>query len=213
MAEKKDIPWDMVGVDYREGILSLDGVVEKWNRQFSRALLIRKAKHFGWVRDTTAKVSARAHEIVDAAETAGVTGGGVTAGVTAALALQERVVVEGAAQAQATIELKQRGTLAAMCETRDLMLASLREQVANPEELYPLIREAIAAHSNDGDMNAAKRVVRMANDILSLPAQIQMLKDLVDMESKIQAMQRKAYRMDIDGGGSGIEDLLEKLGR
>jgi len=26
-------------------------------------------------------------------------------------------------------------------------------------------------------------------------------------------MQRKAYRMDVDGGGSGIEELLEKLGR
>ena len=213
MAEKKDIPWDMVGVDYREGILSLAGIVEKWNKQFSRSLLMRKAAQFGWVRDTTAKVAARAHEIVDAAEAAGVTAEGVTGGVSAATRLQERVVVEGAAQAQATIELKQRGTLAAMCETRDLMLASLREQVANPEELYPLIREAIAAHSNDGDMNAAKRVVRMANDVLSLPAQIEMLKDLVDLEAKIQAMQRKAYRMDIDGGGSGIEDLLEKLGR
>ena len=55
--------------------------------------------------------------------------------------------------------------------------------------------------------------MKLANDILSLPAQIQMLKDLVDLESKIQTMQRKAYRMDIDGGGSGIEDLLEKLGR
>lgn len=213
MAEKKDIPWDMVGVDYREGILSLNGIVEKWNKQFSRALLMRKAAQFGWVRDTTAKVSARAHEIVDAAEAAGVTAEGVTGGVSAATRLQEQIVVEGAAQAQATIELKQRGTLAAMCETRDLMLASLREQVANPEELYPLVREAIAAHSNDGDSNAAKRVMRMASDVLSLPAQIQMLKDLVDLESKIQAMQRKAYRMDVDGGGSGIEDLLDRLGR
>ena len=213
MAEKKDIPWDAVGIDYREGILSLDGVVEKWGKQFSRALLIRKAKQFGWVRDATAKIAARAHEIVDAAEAAGVTGAGVTAGVTAAASLQERIVVEGAAQAQATIELKQRGTLAAMCETRDMMIASLREQVANPEELYPLIREAIAAHSSDGDANAAKRVMKLAGDVLSLPAQIQMLKDLVDLESKIQAMQRKAYRMDVEVGGSGIEDLLEKLGR
>ena len=213
MAEKKDIPWDAVGADYREGVLSLNGIVEKWNKQFSRALLMRKASQFGWVRDTTAKVSARAHEIVDAAEAAGVTAEGVTGGVSAATRLQEQIVVEGAAQAQATIELKQRGTLAAMCETRDMMIASLREQVANPEELYPLIREAIAAHSDSGDTNAAKRVMKLAGDVLSLPAQIQMLKDLVDLESKIQAMQRKAYRMDIDGGGSGIEDLLEKLGR
>jgi len=29
MAEKKDIPWDLVGADYREGVLSLDGIVEK----------------------------------------------------------------------------------------------------------------------------------------------------------------------------------------
>ena len=213
MAEKKDIPWDAVGIDYREGVLSLDGIVEKWNKQFSRALLIRKAKQLGWVRDTSKKVSSRAHEIVDAAEAAGVTQGGVTAGVTAALQLQERIVVEGAAQAQATIELKQRGTLAAMCETRDQMLAIMREQVANPDELYPLIREAMAAHADSGDANAAKRLMKMAADVLSLPSQIEMLKGLVDVESKIQAMQRKAYRMDIDGGGSGVEDLLEKLGR
>lgn len=213
MAEKKDIPWDMVGVDYREGVLSLDAIVEKWNKQFSKPLLCRMAKRFNWTRDKTKKINDRAHEIVDAAEAAGVTEQGVTAGVTAAVRLQEQIIVEGAAQAQATIELKQRGTLAAMCETRDLMLASLREQVANPEELYPLIREAIAAHGDAGDTNAAKRVMKLANDILSLPAQIQMLKDLVDLESKIQTMQRKAYRMDIDGGGSGIEDLLEKLGR
>lgn len=127
--------------------------------------------------------------------------------------MDDRIVVEGAAQAQATIELKQRGTLSAMCETRDLMISSLREQVANPDELYPLIREAVAAHNSNGDTNAAKRVMKLAGDVLSLPAQIEMLKGLVDLEAKIQAMQRKAYRMDVEGGGSGIEDLLEKLGR
>jgi len=213
MAEKKDIPWDLVGTDYRDGILSLDGIVEKYGKTFSRALLIRKANQFGWARDKSKKIQNRAAEIVDAAEAGGVTDKGVTAGVTAAAKLHERIVVEGAAQAQATIELKQRGTLRDLCETRDLMISSLREQVANPEELYPLIREAIAAHGDSGDTNAAKRVMKLANDVLSLPAQIQMLKDLVDLESKIQAMQRKAYRMDVEGGGSGVEDLLEKLGR
>ena len=213
MADRKDIPWDVVGADYREGVLSLKDICAKYNNEFSVTLLRRRAEREGWTRDNGAKVRNRAHELVDAAEASGVHDASVHDAVHAARKMDERIVVEGAAQAQATIELKQRGTLAAMCETRDLMIASLREQVANPEELYPLIREAVAAHSNDGDTNAAKRVMRMANDVLSLPAQIEMLKDLVDLESKIQAMQRKAYRMDVDGGGSGIEDLLEKLGR
>lgn len=213
MAEKKDIPWDLVGADYREGILSLDGIVEKYGKTFSRALLIRKAGQFGWTRDKTKKIQNRAADIVDAAEAAGVTDQGVTAGVTAATKLQERIIVEGAAQAQATIELKQRGTLARLCEARDMMLEGLKKQVQDPEALYPLIKEAIAAANDLGDGNAAKRIVKLATDVLSLPVQIEMLKDLVDLETKIQAMQRKAYRMDQEVGGTGVEDLLERLGR
>lgn len=213
MAEKKDIPWDLVGTDYRDGILSLDGIVEKYGKTFSRALLIRKANQFGWARDKSKKIQNRAAEIVDAAEADGVTDQGVTAGVTAAAKLHERIVVEGAAQAQATIELKQRGTLRELCETRDLMLGSLKKQVQDPEALYPLIKEAVAAAADQGDSNNAKRILRLANDVLSLPAQIEMLKDLVDLETKIQAMQRKSYRMDVEEKGSGIEDLLERLGR
>lgn len=213
MAEKKDIPWDLVGADYREGVLSLDAIVEKYGKTFSRALLQRKAKQHGWTRDTADKVRDRAHAIVDAAEAAGVANEGVAAGVAAATRLQERVVVEGAAQAQAVIELKQRGTLRDLCEARDMLLRSLKKQVQDPEALYPLIREAVAAATDQGDSNNAKRILRLANDVLSLPAQIEMLKDLVDLETKIQAMQRKSYRMDVEEKGSGIEELLERLGR
>lgn len=213
MADRKDIPWDVVGADYREGVLSLKDICAKYNNEFSVTLLRRRAERDGWTRDNGAKVRNRAHELVDAAEASGVHNASVHDAVHAARKMDDRIVVEGAAQAQATIELKQRGTLSAMCETRDLMISSLREQVANPDELYPLIREAVAAHNSNGDTNAAKRVMKLAGDVLSLPAQIEMLKGLVDLEAKIQAMQRKAYRMDVEGGGSGIEDLLEKLGR
>lgn len=213
MAEKKDIPWELVGADYQAGVLSLDAIVEKYGRTFSRALMQRQAKRFGWSRDNGERVRVRANEIVDAAEAAGVAGQGVAAGVAAASQLHQRIVVEGAAQAQAVIELKQRGTLASMCEARDMVLEGLKKQVQDPEALYPLIREAIAAANDLGDGNAAKRIVKLATDVLSLPVQIEMLKDLVDLETKIQAMQRKAYRMDQEVGGTGIEELLERLGR
>ena len=76
MAEKKDIPWDMVGVDYREGILSPNGIVEKRNKQFSRRCSCARPRSSMGARHDRAKVAARAHEIVDAAEAAGVTAEG-----------------------------------------------------------------------------------------------------------------------------------------
>ena len=45
--------------------------------------------------------------------------------------------------------------------------------------------------------------MKMANDVLSLPAQIEMLKDLVDLESKIQrcSARRNGWTLMVAGRG------------
>ena len=74
-----------------------------------------------------------------------------------------------------------------------------------PESLAELIEQA--AGEDD-----PYEVVKLAKRVLSLPSQVTMFKDLIAAEKSVQDMERKAFRMDAEEQGSGIEALLERIG-
>ena len=84
---------------------------------------------------TTERVRQKAQALVDSAEASGVTGNGVTDRVTKDTRVEERIVVEAAAQAQAIIEMKQRASLRELRDVRDALMAALRAQITDPRAL------------------------------------------------------------------------------
>lgn len=203
MAEKKQIDWDVVGRDVSAGLMTYDEIATKYG--CSKALLMRKKKALGWERDNRERVRQKAQALVDSAEASGVTGNGVTDRVTKDTRVEERIVVEAAAQAQAIIEMKQRASLRELRDVRDALMAALRAQITDPESLADLIEQA--AGEDD-----PYEVVKLAKRVLSLPSQVTMFKDLIAAEKSVQDMERKAFRMDAEEQGSGIEALLERIG-
>lgn len=202
MAEKKHIDWEAVRRDFETGSFSNTELSEKYG--CSRALLHRHRRNEGWTQDNSERVRAIAATIVNESEATGVTDLS-RKGVTPKHQIEERIVVEAAAQAQAIIEMKQRASLRELRDVRDALMAALRAQITDPESLAELIEQA--AGEDD-----PYEVVKLAKRVLSLPSQVTMFKDLIAAEKSVQDMERKAFRMDAEEQGSGIEALLERIG-
>ena len=62
MSEKKKIDWERIEVDYRAGIKTLRDIAAE--HDISHVSVNKRAKRDGWVRDLTAKIQAKAAELV-----------------------------------------------------------------------------------------------------------------------------------------------------
>ena len=111
-AQRKQIDWEKIEVEYRAGVLSLREISA--GHDISHVSIAKRAKREGWVRDLSAKIKAQALEQVNKA-----------AVNTTVNATTERDVVAVNAKLQADRILEHRKDLARLCEIEQKFVEEL----------------------------------------------------------------------------------------
>lgn len=201
---KPSVDWGLIEAEFRAG-KSLRAIAE--DRGVSHVAISKRAKRDGWTKDLQAQIKAKADAVVNKAA--------VNREVNSKQSLTEQQVVEANAQAQATIRLTHRGTIA---RNNRLMLSLLAELEGTTDnvELFEKLGELLDESGPDANGNWKKdRLNEIYQKVISMGGRVDNAKKLVEMLEKLVKLERQAYGIKEDGeeSGAGIEDVLAGIGR
>lgn len=199
MAERKQIDWERIELDYRAGVLSLREIAEK-HPNTNHVAISRRAKKEGWVRDLSEKIKNKAEKIV--------TEQTVTADVTAKSSVSENEIIDSNARVIADVRLSHRKDI---CKARSLansLLEELEHQTINREDYESL---GILLRSED------ERGIDKLNDLymkaMSTPSRIVSMQKLADTMKTLIGLEREAFGIDkeVEQKPDPLGDLLKSL--
>lgn len=189
MAEKREIDWEGIERDYRAGILSVREIAAAYG--CSHVAIGKRAKTRGWVRDLSAKIQAKAEELVTKAE--------VTGSVTKTEQLAtEREIIEANAHRIAEIRSAHRTDIRTARTLAMNLLAELEHQTGN-QDLYQHLAELLIDPEEDSSEAAKKRArdsMEAFQRAMSLGGRTKTMKDLADTLKTLVALEREAYGID-----------------
>ena len=181
--------WERIELDYRAGIKSLREISD--GSGVSHVTISKRAKKAGWVRSLTAKIQAKADDLVNKA--------GVNSCVNAVNAVSERQIVEVNAEAIATIKLAHRKDIhrkrAIVARLMDELEAQVGpENAALLADLGEIMREP--------DESGQDKRNDLYRKIVSLPERAKTAKTLAETLRITVDMERQAFGMDAKGADS-----------
>jgi hypothetical protein len=188
--KKPDVDWERVESDYRAGILSLREIAAA-NAGVNHMAIARRAKREGWTQDLSAKIHAKADELV--------TRQAVTESVTAERAVTDRVIVEENAQAIANVRLTHRKDISKFRAIALKLLEELEAQTIDKglfEDLGFLLRQ------EDDKRND------IYNAVISSAGRIDGVKKLAEVLKILIGLEREAYGI---AEHTGKEDAVDNL--
>jgi hypothetical protein len=195
---KTDVDWERVESDYRAGILSLREIAAA-NPGVNHMAIARRAKREGWTQDLSAKIHAKAEELV--------TRQGVTESVTAERAVTDRVIVEENAQAIANVRLTHRKDISKFRAIALKLLEELESQTLDNglfQDLGFLLRQ-------EDDKGRDKRN-DIYNAVISSAGRIDGVKKLAEVLKILIGLEREAYGIvDVVGKGESTDNLANAL--
>ena len=196
MTEKKTIKpapdWELIERHFRAGILTLrqiateGGVVESAIR--------KRSKRDGWSRNLNAKIQHRADELVRKTLVRKI---GAQAN-----APSEKEIVEVTAQAVATIQIVQKGSIQRGHALFTKLLDEL-EQTTNNKELFEQLGEMLNESSDDGRSDKLNELYRK---VISLPMRVDSAKKMIEVLEKVVRLEREAFGI---GAGDGKENPID----
>lgn len=192
--EKGAPDWERIEVEYRAGILSLRELAAL-HPATNHVAISRRAKKEGWTRDLSAKIKARADELV--------TRQAVTPAETAQRAVTEREVVEASAARIAQVRGEHRSDIQ---RARSLLMTLFGEVEAQTSALSDLLR--VADILRDADDNGVDKLNDLFRKVISTPGRVDSAKKLVEAMKIAVTMEREAYGIEgaplkIEGSASG----------
>lgn len=203
MTDKAAPDWELIETHYRAGVLSLREIAIACPGA-NHVAIARRAKKFGWVQDLSAKIKAKANDLV--------TRQAVTEAVTASRAVSDRNVIEANAHAIADIRMAHRGDIG---RNRRLALKMMEELEAltDNRELFAQLSDLIAGveEGEDGTSDAYEKMQQAFRGALSLPGRVKMSKELSETLRVLIALERQAYGIDEGTGEESYEDRLARL--
>lgn len=180
MTDKKLTPdWERIELDYRAGVKTLRQIAEEHG--ISHVAINKRAKRDGWSRDLSAKIAAKAEELV--------TRRAVTNSVTKTAA--ERDVVAANAQLQADAVLSQREDVR---RGRRLVMSLFEELEHETEhrDLYLQLGELMQS----GDDASADKLNDIYRKVISLPQRIDGVRKLSESLRIQIELERKVLNID-----------------
>ena len=197
--EKKLIDWEKIELDYRAGVKTLRQIADE--HDISHVSINKRAKRDGWVRDLSAKIKAKADDLV--------TKSLVTSEVTNEKRLTEKQIVDEGATALTNIRLGQRKDIQRSRKIAMSLFDELEHQVGvenaeNLEKLGELLR------SEDDKGRDALNDLYMK--IISMPGRVKSMKDLSDTLKTLIALERQAFGLD-DENNKPVDALTALLER
>ena len=180
---KPVIDWERIEVDYRAGIKTLRDIAEE--HKITHGAINKRAKRDGWVRDLTAKIQAKAAELVSRSA--------VSKEVSKTMRILESEIITANAVNNATIDISHRVGSTFSREVVDSLMQELKDQIADREE-YANLGEMLRnpdAYGND-----------KLNDIymktISFNGRVDSVKKLTDAQKVIIELERRVYKIDTD---------------
>ena len=196
-AGKKPVDWDAVAIDIRAGILTDREIGAKHGR--SHGAIQQYAKKHGIERDLTTRIQHKTKAKLAKAQLAKETS-------QERAKLTEEQTIEIAAEAAATIVIKQQGRIGRHLRLSESLLSELESQTID-RTLYEQLGELMAAP----DENGIDRLNELYKKILSTPSRIDSHKKAVETEKTLVALERQAFNLDKEATeDGGIADAIRK---
>lgn len=193
-----DIDWERIESDYRAGILSLREIADM-HPPVNHVAITRRAKKEGWVRNLSARIQAKAEELV--------TRQAVTDDVTDKRRVTDREIVEANAANAAAVQVGQRREIKRAKELSIKLLSEI-ESVTDDPTLFAELGEFLRS-DEDG---ASDKRMQVFNAVLSMPGRVDALKKLSDTLKTLILLERQAYNLDADTkADSGLDDLSKRI--
>lgn len=185
MTDKQPTDWERIEQLYRAGVLSLREIAIACPGP-NHVAIARRAKKFGWVQDLSAKIKAKANDLV--------TRQAVTAYVTAERAVSDKAVIEINAQAIASIRMAHRGDIARGRRLTNKLLDELEALTDEQGTIRELIDQLKDGDHEDGD--AMADVLKLASKMSALPNRTKTMKELADTLKTLVMLERQAFNLD-----------------
>jgi hypothetical protein len=195
--------WDAVHRDYRTGVLTDTELAAKYT--IDRSTIAKKAKREAWVRDLGDAIRA---------ETDAKLAASLVASETTRNHAETTDVIAAAAEVNTQVILRHRSDIS---EARELTLQLLRELSAVSSSQQEIVEiHAILTSADDSDEEVSAAAVEAAriklHDLLKLHNRVGSMQKLADTLTKLQALERKAFKLDDEGkGAGGIEGFLDGI--
>ena len=175
--------WEKIEADYRAGIKTLRQIAGEHG--VTHGAINKRAKRDGWSRDLTAKIAAKANELVSKSA--------VSTPVSTESRISEREVVDANAQAIVSVRLShrrdiQRSRSITMRLLEELELQSGRENAELLEQLGELMRRE--------DDRGQDKLNDLYQKIISLPGRAKTMKDLGESLRVLVTLERQAFGLD-----------------
>ena len=175
--------WEKIEADYRAGIKTLRQIAGEHG--VTHGAINKRAKRDGWSRDLTAKIAAKANELVSKSA--------VSTPVSTESRISEREVVDANAQAIVSVRLAhrkdiQRSRSITMRLLEELELQSGRENAELLEQLGELMRRE--------DDKGVDKLNDLYQKIISLPGRAKTMKDLGESLRVLVTLERQAFGLD-----------------
>lgn len=196
----KQPDWERIEQLFRAGVLSLREIAAACPGS-NHVAIARRAKKHGWVQDLSAKIKAKANDLV--------TRQGVTADVTAERAVTDRAVIEINAQAIANIRMAHRGDISRSRRLTNKLLDELEALTDEQGTIKELIAQLKDADHDDGD--AVADVLALANKMGALPSRTKTMKELAETLKTLVALERQAYDLDTKASGNDVDELSSMM--
>ena len=196
-AGKKPVDWDAVAIDIRAGILTDREIGAKHGR--SHGAIQQYAKKHGIERDLTTRIQHKTKAKLAKAQLAKETS-------QERAKLTEEQTIEIAAEAAATIVIKQQGRIGRHLRLSESLLSELESQTID-RTLYEQLGELMAAP----DENGIDRLNELYRKIISTPSRIDSHKKAVETEKTLVALERQAFNLDKEAPqDGGIAEAIRK---
>ena len=219
-AGKKTIDWELVERDYRAGIKTLRQIAEE--RGISHVAIQKRAKTYGWTRDLTEKIQAKAKEKVTKAS--------VTKTVTKERLLTDSQTIEAYSDVVASVDMIQRDDVRMAV---DASRGHLSELIALTDPAYKdklqwvvtLMERAVRVKAEKGkkkpmpsqeDLDALlenfhdlAEVYALFKYTTTLNSRVKLAKEIAASHGVYLPLQRKIFGLDAEKKSAGeFEEML-----
>jgi len=204
----KSADWERIEIDYRAGVRSLREIASE--HEITEGAIRKKAKQYGWERDLSAKVRAKADALVRKEQVRAE----VRAGADYKATENETVDVE--AKVLARVQISHRTDIAKSRTVFGKLMSELEHQTDN-SDIYEQLAEMVIADAEPEGSEASRaraQKMRQAFDkALSLSGRSGTLKSLVESAKTLIALEREAFGLDkgASNEAGSIEEFIEAL--
>jgi hypothetical protein len=190
MTDKQAPDWERIEQLYRADLLSLREIAAACPGS-NHTAIARRAKKFGWAKNLSVKIKAKADDLVTrqaVTET-------VTDAVTAKRAVSDRQIIEVNAQVIADVRLAHRTDIGRSRRLANKLLEELEAMTDDNGTLRELIDQL---KDDEGPASLLEAAQKMA----SLPGRSKIIKELSETLKNLITLERQAY----DLGNAGESD-------